>query len=137
MRELPDLLRWFALGAALIAVLSGSACGGARSTPRAPQDLEKYSETGLASWYGRPYHGRTTASGERYDMHELTAAHRTLPFGTMVRVVNLENGRKIKVRITDRGPFVEGRIIDLSRAAARRLQMVDAGVVRVKLVVVR
>jgi rare lipoprotein A len=91
----------------------------------------------MASWYGEPYHGRKTASGERYDMHQMTAAHRTLPFGTVVRVTNLENGRKVEVRITDRGPFKKGRIIDVSYAAARKLGMIDPGVVKVKLVVVK
>jgi rare lipoprotein A len=88
-------------------------------------------EEGLASWYGRPYHGRRTASGEIYNMYAMTAAHRTLPFGTQVRVHDLENGRAVTVRINDRGPFVEGRIIDLSYAAARAVQM--PGVARVRL----
>ena len=77
-----------------------------------------YSETGLASWYGNPYHGRRAANGEIYDMEQMTAAHRTLPFNTWVRVQNLENHRTAEVRITDRGPFVDGRVIDVSRAAA-------------------
>jgi len=80
-------------------------------------------EEGLASWYGHPYHGRPTASGEIYNMYDLTAAHRTLPFGTEVRVHNLENGRDVEVRINDRGPFVEGRIIDLSYKAAQDIHM--------------
>src|SRR5271166_2248478 len=78
-------------------------------------------ETGLASWYGHPYHGRPAANGEIYDMEGFTAAHRTLPFGTWVRVVNLSNDKTVDVRITDRGPFVENRIIDLSHAAARAI----------------
>jgi rare lipoprotein A len=90
-------------------------------------------EEGIASWYGVPYHGRRAANGEVYDMHKLTAAHRTLPFNTIVRVVNLKNGRRAEVRITDRGPFVEGRIIDLSLAAARDIDMVADGVARVRL----
>lgn len=90
-------------------------------------------ETGLASWYGPGYHGKLAADGSRYNQRKLTAAHRVLPFGTVVQVTNLENGRTVKVRITDRGPFVEGRIIDLSRKAARKLKMVDRGVVRVRL----
>lgn len=92
-----------------------------------------YLERGLASWYGVPYHGRRAANGEIYDMHKMTAAHRTLPFETIVRVVNEQNGRKTEVRITDRGPFVEGRILDLSLAAAREIDMVAAGVVSVRL----
>lgn len=94
-----------------------------------------HQERGLASWYGKPYHGRKTASGEKYDMHSVSAAHRTLPFGSVVKVTNLENGRSLKIRINDRGPFVDGRIIDLSYKAAKKLGMVEAGVVRVKLVV--
>ncbi len=93
-------------------------------------------EEGIASWYGYPYHGRRAANGEVYDMEKLTAAHRTLPFGTWVDVENLANGRKVQVRITDRGPFVEGRIIDLSRAAARQIEMIGPGIVRVRLVVI-
>jgi len=94
-------------------------------------------ETGLASWYGNPYHGRRTASGEIYDMEQLTAAHRTLPFQTWVEVTDLENGKKVNVRITDRGPFVNGRIIDLSLAAAREIEMVRPGIARVKLKVIK
>lgn len=90
-------------------------------------------EEGVASWYGVPFHGRRTSNGETYDMNQLTAAHRTLPFNTIVRVTNLANGRKVDVRINDRGPFVEGRIIDLSLAAARALDMVATGVARVRL----
>lgn len=88
---------------------------------------------GLASWYGREFDGRRTASGERFDMNRLTAAHRTLPFNTRVRVTNLENGRSVEVRINDRGPFVEGRIIDLSYRAARKIGMVKPGLARVRL----
>ena len=90
-------------------------------------------EEGNASWYGVPYHGRKAANGEIYDMYKLTAAHRTLPFETIVRVTNLRNGKQTQVRITDRGPFVEGRIIDLSLAAAREIDMVGTGIARVRL----
>lgn len=88
---------------------------------------------GQASWYGPGFHGRTTASGERFDMNAMTAAHRTLPFGTMVEVSNLETNRSVTVRINDRGPFVDGRIIDVSRAAAAELDMITSGVARVRL----
>ena len=88
---------------------------------------------GYASWYGYPYHGRKTASGEVYDMYQLTAAHKTLPLGTVVRVSNQDNGREVEVRINDRGPFVEGRIIDLSYAAAKQIQIVGPGMALVKL----
>jgi rare lipoprotein A len=87
----------------------------------------------MASYYGDSLHGRRTASGERFDMHALTAAHRTLPFGTRVEVTNLENGRSVVVRINDRGPFVEGRVIDLSQAAARELRFLGHGTTRVRL----
>ena len=91
-----------------------------------------YAEEGNASWYGVPFHGRHASNGEIYDMYKLTAAHRTLPFETMVRVTNLNNGKSTVVRITDRGPFVDNRIIDLSLAAAREVDSVDAGVVPVR-----
>ena len=84
-------------------------------------------QRGTASWYGPGFHGRLTASGERFDMHALTAAHKTLPFGTRVLVHNERNGRKVLVRINDRGPFVAGRVIDLSRAAAQQLGMLNRG----------
>lgn len=90
---------------------------------------------GLASWYGQKHQGRKTASGEPYDVKQLTAAHRTLPFGTRLRVTNLENGRSVVVRVNDRGPHVEGRILDLSLRAATTLDMVEAGVARVEVVV--
>jgi rare lipoprotein A len=94
-------------------------------------------ETGLASWYGVPYHGRRAANGEVYDMEKLTAAHRTLPFDTWVRVKNLTNDKVIDVRIQDRGPFVEGRIIDLSRAAARAIDMIGPGTAMVRLTIIK
>jgi rare lipoprotein A len=100
--------------------------------PSAPAQIPSV-ETGLASWYGHPYHGRAAANGEIYDMEKLTAAHRTLPFGTWVHVTNLANSKTVDVRITDRGPFVDGRIIDLSHAAAEAIDMVGAGVVQVRL----
>lgn len=87
----------------------------------------------MASYYAEALHGRRTASGERYDSQALTAAHRTLPFGTRVRVTNLENGLSVVVRINDRGPNVEARVIDLSYAAARKLQFIDQGKTRVSL----
>ena len=92
-----------------------------------------YHETGRASWYGRFFHGRRTANGERYDMHALTAAHRTLPLGSYVRVTNPANDRSVIVRINDRGPFARGRVIDLSLAAAAVLHMQQAGTARVQI----
>ena len=95
-----------------------------------------YTETGWASYYSDKFHGRYTASGERYNKNALTAAHRTLAFGTKVKVTNLRNGKSVIVRINDRGPWVEGRIIDLSKEAARRLDMLAAGTVPVRIEVV-
>jgi rare lipoprotein A (peptidoglycan hydrolase) len=90
-------------------------------------------QEGVASWYGQDFHGRTTSNGEIYDMDSFTAAHRTLPFGSRVRVTNTTNGKQVVVRINDRGPFVEGRIIDLSRAAATFLGIVGPGTAPVRL----
>ena len=90
-------------------------------------------QTGLASWYGPGFHGKTTSSKEIFNMYDLTAAHRTLPFGTHVMVTNLDNGKSAIVRINDRGPFIKGRIIDLSYAAANMLGMIGEGVVTVKI----
>lgn len=92
-----------------------------------------YSEQGMASWYGYPFHGRRASDGEIYDMNQMVAAHRTLPFNTIVRVTNLNNGKQTEVRIIDRGPFVEGRIIDLSHAAALAIDMVGTGTAPVKI----
>jgi rare lipoprotein A len=90
----------------------------------------------MASWYGEPHHGQKTSSGEIYDMHKLTAAHKTLPIGTRLLVTNPENGKQVEVRINDRGPFVEGRVLDVSYAAARALGVERAGVFRVRYQVV-
>ena len=88
---------------------------------------------GVASYYGKDHHGRRTANGETFDMYKLTAAHRSLPFGTLVKVTNLSNQRSVTVRINDRGPYYGGRIIDLSQAAAERLEMIECGITKVKL----
>jgi rare lipoprotein A len=93
-------------------------------------------QVGMASWYGGQFHGRTTASGEPFDMNAMTAAHRTLPFGTNVRVTNLDNGRSVVVRINDRGPYAKRRIIDLSRHAAEQLGFRKAGVAKVRVQVI-
>ncbi len=93
--------------------------------------------TGVASYYGRRFHGRRTANGERFNMNAMTAAHKRLPFGTRVRVTNQRNGKSVVVRINDRGPFVRGRTIDLSRAAARKIGIIQSGHGRVKLEVVK
>ncbi len=93
---------------------------------------EGFEETGTASWYGRDFHGRKTSNGETYNMYALSAAHQILPFDTVVLVRNLQNGRQVKARINDRGPFVAGRIIDLSYAAAKELGMLESGTARVQ-----
>jgi rare lipoprotein A len=123
-----------AISALTLAGLALAGCAKKHHTARAPAaPLIRTGETGLASWYGHPYHGRPAANGEIYDMEKLTAAHRTLPFGTWVRVVNLTNDKTVDVRITDRGPFVENRIIDLSHAAAVAVELIGPGVARVRL----
>jgi rare lipoprotein A len=118
------------------------ACGAPQRPPPPPKRTGAVEAPvilrGLATVYGREAHGGPTASGERFDMRQMTAAHRTLPFGTRVRVTNTRNGRSVEVRINDRGPYGgNGRIIDLSEAAARRLDMIDAGVVPVTVEVLR
>jgi rare lipoprotein A len=95
-------------------------------------DPERGAEVGLASYYSRRHHGRRTASGARFDMHAFTCAHRSAPFGTRLRVTALESGRSVVVTVTDRGPFSRGRVVDVSLAAARKLGMVQRGVVRVR-----
>jgi rare lipoprotein A len=119
----------FSAGCAKKKQVSTRAPARTHSAPNAPIAAV---ETGLASWYGSPYHGRAAANGEIYDMDKLTAAHRTLPFGTMVRVTRTDSGQSVEVRITDRGPFVDGRIIDLSRAAARAIDLIGPGVAEVR-----
>ena len=130
------------------AVLAVSACAGTEPeviqpasvakvvTPamhkKAPLSVRKVA-VGEASWYGPKFHGRTTASGEPFDMNRMTAAHRTLPFGTRIRVINEKNGKSVVVRINDRGPFAGSRIIDLSRAAAEKIGLRGQGVGVVKL----
>ena len=96
-----------------------------------------YSESGIASWYGHPYHGRPAADGEIYDMEQMVAAHRTLPFDTWVRVYDLDNDKNVEVRIIDRGPFVDGRIIDLSHAAAQKLALIGPGIANVRIEVIK
>ena len=128
---IPEPFRVDLLLMAVVTVALLSACatfsGGA-----GPVDTA-YTQTGNASWYGPGFHGRQAANGETYDQHALTAAHRTLPFGTLVEVTRRDTGHRVVVRITDRGPFVRGRIIDLSHEAARRLHAIGPGVVPVRL----
>ena len=120
---------------ALVVLVVVAACGGPSRQARTTVPVKHSQNTmsGMASWYGE---AQTTASGERFNKHALTAAHRTLPLGTMVRVTNQRNGKSVIVRINDRGPYGRGRIIDLSEAAARKLDMIDAGVAPVTLEVI-
>ena len=137
-----------ALVCAFVLLTAGCAHRGARQpserppaptpapTPVAAPVEEGFTEKGIASWYGEPYHGRRTASGEVYDMHRMTAAHKTLPFGSVVKVTRRDTGADVKVRVNDRGPFIEGRIIDLSYAAAKKIGLDNDGVAPVKIKVV-
>lgn len=129
-----------ALAAAAVAALLFSGCARkkhARKLPAAPVARPVGSvEVGVASWYGHPYHGRPSASGEIYDMEQMTAAHRTLPFNTWVRVKNLSNEKTVDVRINDRGPFYDSRIIDLSHAAARAIELIGPGTAKVRVEVI-
>ncbi|MFA4911666.1 MAG: septal ring lytic transglycosylase RlpA family protein [Desulfobacteria bacterium] len=102
-----------------------------------PKPSDREVETGVGSWYGSDFHGKPTSSGERYNMYDLTAAHKILPLGAYAMVTNLDNRRSVEVKINDRGPFVEGRIIDLSFAAARALDMVDCGIAMVRVEVTK
>lgn len=110
-------------------VLSSTGCSAHRFEQNRPGAVQR----GVASWYGADFHGRRTASGSVYDMHDMTAAHRELPLGSRVEVRNLENGKSVRVEITDRGPFKKGRIVDMSYAAAKALGMMQKGTARVEL----
>lgn len=125
------MTRRHALLPVLFLILLAAGCSSSR--PRSPGGSR---ERGVASWYGPGFHGRYTASGERYDMRAMTAAHQTLPFGTLVEVRNLENGAVARVRINDRGPFKKNRILDLSQAAAQALGILGPGTALVELVAV-
>jgi len=132
-----DRIRVELLPIVFLSIVPGSACARwkAPSTPQASIERH-YTETGQASWYGKAHHGESTASGERFDMHALTAAHRTLPFGTMVRVTDRKTGTSVNVRINDRGPSRPDRIIDLSYEAARKLGIVARGTAQVEITVI-
>jgi rare lipoprotein A len=141
------LFALLALG--IIITLSLSGCAGHKPDPRGKSTANQgrgshglgsqgkstsgsYREEGVASWYGAAFQGKKTANGEKFDMNKLTAAHKKLPFGSLVRVTNLSNGKSVQVRINDRGPFVKKRIIDLSRRGAEVLDMIRAGTVLVR-----
>ncbi len=139
----PDPAEARRLVLAAVAVCAALAGCGRRAAPppagrtRPAPPRRGYTETGTASYYAEEFHGRKTSSGEVYSRRRLTAAHRKLPFGTRLRVTNLANGRRVVVRVNDRGPFRKGRILDLSLAAARELGMVRAGLARVRIEVVK
>ena len=146
-RLVPSLIRPSALAPWAIVALaltgcatgSGTAGRGPETPPPAPRQPPpgRDVQVGVASWYGKPHHGRQTASGDVFNMHALTAAHPTLPLGSRVLVTNLKNGRSVEVLINDRGPIVPGRIIDLSYAAAQKLDAVDDGTFRVRIRLLR
>jgi rare lipoprotein A len=127
-------------GAAGVAAIPLAACllvSGCTSLPKGDLALDLgIKDRGVASWYGKEFHGKLAANGEVFDMTAFTAAHRKLPLGSIVRVLNLENGKSVHVRITDRGPYVIGRMLDLSEAAARALEMVEMGTAAVQIEVI-
>lgn len=143
-------MKLLAAAMAIAMLMASAACSqpasASKSTPSTSAPNKKARKTrcrgvqtvqrGKGVWYGGKFHGRKTASGERFDKNAMTAAHKKLPFGTVVRVTNLRNKRSVKVRITDRGPYSKGRIIDVSEAAARKLAMIKSGVVPVKIEVI-
>ena len=143
---LSGLIGRYALVLIIVLIMSEMTCAPApryrakrRGKPRTTKSVttsEAY-QIGKATYYGKKFHGRKTANGETFNMYALTAAHRKLPFGTKVRVTNLANGMSVVVRINDRGPFVKGRIIDLSYAAAKKIGLVQSGVAKVKLEIVK
>jgi rare lipoprotein A len=122
---------------ALVFAVGAVGCGGAQKSPKTGKTYPPGVQEGKASWYGGSHHGGPTASGERFNKNAMTAAHRTLKMNTRVRVTNKRNGRSVEVRINDRGPYGRGRIIDLSEAAAKKLDMIDDGVVPVRIEVVK
>ncbi len=131
--SIPGLRRFLYLSAFVSSLLLLASCAGT-----APSHGKRgYTEEGKASYYSRKLQGRKMANGEPYKRHKLTAAHRTLPLGTKIKVTNLQTNKTIKVKITDRGPYSKGRIVDLSEAAARRLGYIKAGVVPVKVKVIK
>jgi rare lipoprotein A len=118
----------------ILAIVVCTSLGACSWIPKGDSGLDVgIKDRGLASWYGEQFHGKQAANGELFDMTALTAAHRTLPLGSIVRVVNLQNGKHVRVRINDRGPYVNGRILDLSYAAAVQLDMIEGGVSAIQL----
>jgi rare lipoprotein A len=122
-----------AFGSVLFLLLLATGCATSRSAPASRTELPSGSQVGIASYYADKYEGKRTASGETYRKNGMTAAHRNYPFGTRVRITNLENDRTVVVRVNDRGPFIPGRVIDVSLAAARELDMTQNGLARVQI----
>jgi len=121
------------LASCALLLMAGQSQAEFKKFTAAPAAAPAFRQVGVASWYGPGFHGKRTASGERFDQNDFTAAHRKLPLGSEVKVTNLENGRSIVVEINDRGPYAKGRVIDLSKAAARRLGIVEDGVGKVRI----
>jgi rare lipoprotein A len=118
---------------AIVAALALTACTGVLpNVPPGGAEQATFTELGIASWYGRGHHGKRTANGERFDMNRMTAAHKSIELGTVVRVTSLETGETVKVRVNDRGPYIRGRVVDLSDKAARHLGIREAGIARVR-----
>ncbi|WP_076538675.1 septal ring lytic transglycosylase RlpA family protein [Shewanella sp. UCD-KL21] len=128
MRTFPLLVSVLLLG-----IVTGCSSRLPIDSPKTQQYSASHALVGQASWYGSKFHGRLTASGEKYNMRAYTAAHKTLPFGTIVRVTNTGNNKSIDVKINDRGPFVKGRVIDLSQKAFQQIASVDQGIVAIKI----
>lgn len=131
MKKIP-----LALFALLLAVMTGCSSTTSIDNQKTSSYARSHALVGQASWYGNKYHGKRTASGERYNMRAYTAAHKTLPFGTIVRVTNTANGKTVDVKINDRGPFVKGRVIDLSRKSFGQIGNINQGTVPVKIDVI-
>ncbi|MGP7734172.1 septal ring lytic transglycosylase RlpA family protein [Oceanimonas smirnovii] len=130
-------MRLFLRCCCVVLLLGVSACGSQTGASAPPSEQGLLLGEGKASFYGARHHGRKTASGERFNKNDLTAAHKTLPFGTRVKVTNLRNNQVVVVRINDRGPYARGRVIDLSEQAAREVGMIRAGVVPVRLEILK
>jgi len=128
--EFPRSKIWLAAAGVLLFTAAGVPMAGAMDI-----NLAAFQQTGKASWYGRAFHGKETASGVPFNQHALTAAHRSLPLGTVVQVTNIDNGKSVTVTINDRGPYIRGRIIDLSRRAAQHLGFEEDGLAKVAIVV--
>ncbi|KFA97003.1 septal ring lytic transglycosylase RlpA family protein [Vibrio sp. ER1A] len=126
----------FILVALMFSFLAGCSSTASIDSSKTRSYAKSHELVGQASWYGNKYHGRRTASGERYNMRAYTAAHKTLPFGTIVRVTNTANGKTVDVKINDRGPFVKGRIIDLSRKSFEQIGDISKGIAPVKIEII-